>query len=158
MTGERREFHDEMLKVEQQVDATRWLMDMEGEGNITWKCGEGVGQGNEDLKKMTCRDRGWLKVMVNKPSQLGLGRVIVEARSSDAALHHSPSWSNSPYTAWRCVLGHCPVEKQMMAPQSTPTPSQLLLHASWWEPHMQRSSVHLLCVSLRQPWVSIVLS
>ena len=23
--------------------------------------------------------------------------------SSDAALHHSPSWSNSPYTAWRCV-------------------------------------------------------
>ncbi|XP_052313566.1 uncharacterized protein LOC118390860 isoform X2 [Oncorhynchus keta] len=30
-------------------------------------------------------------------------RVIVEARSSDAALHHSPSWSNSTYTAWRCV-------------------------------------------------------
>ena len=28
---------------------------------------------------------------------------LVEARSSDAALHHSPSWSNSPYTAWRCV-------------------------------------------------------
>ena len=27
----------------------------------------------------------------------------MEARSSDAALHHSPSWSNSPYTAWRCV-------------------------------------------------------
>ena len=27
------------------------------------------------------------------------GRVIVEA-----ALHHSPSWPNSPYTAWRCVL------------------------------------------------------
>ena len=44
--------------------------------------------------------------------------VIVEARSSDAALHHSPSWSNSPYTAWRCVLGHCPVEKQMIAPLS----------------------------------------
>ena len=40
-----------------------------------------------------------------KPPQLGWGRVIVEARSSDAALshHHSPSWSNSPYTAWRCV-------------------------------------------------------
>uniref|UniRef100_A0A667ZL95 Glutamate receptor n=1 Tax=Myripristis murdjan TaxID=586833 RepID=A0A667ZL95_9TELE len=33
------------------------------------------------------------------------------ARSSAAALHHSPSWSNSPYTAWRCVRGHCPVEK-----------------------------------------------
>ena len=28
---------------------------------------------------------------------------IVEARSSQAALNHSPSWSNSPYTAWRCV-------------------------------------------------------
>uniref|UniRef100_A0A8C8IGH4 Uncharacterized protein n=1 Tax=Oncorhynchus tshawytscha TaxID=74940 RepID=A0A8C8IGH4_ONCTS len=27
---------------------------------------------------------------------------IVEARSSDAALHNFPSWSNSPYTAWRC--------------------------------------------------------
>uniref|UniRef100_A0A8C7MFW1 Myosin IG n=1 Tax=Oncorhynchus kisutch TaxID=8019 RepID=A0A8C7MFW1_ONCKI len=25
------------------------------------------------------------------------------AMSSDAVLHHSPSWSNSPYTAWRCV-------------------------------------------------------
>ena len=36
-------------------------------------------------------------------SQTGWGQVIVEARSSDAALHHSPLWSNSPYTAWRCV-------------------------------------------------------
>ena len=54
-----------------------------------------------------------------KPSQLGLGRMIVEARSSDAALHHSPPWSNSPYTAWRYVLGHCPIEKQMMDPLST---------------------------------------
>ena len=33
-----------------------------------------------------------------------------------AVLHHSPSWSNSPYTTWRCVLGHCPVEKQMIVP------------------------------------------
>ena len=47
-----------------------------------------------------------------KPSQLGWGQVIVEARSSDAALHHSPSWSNSPYTAWRCVLGHCPTKRK----------------------------------------------
>ena len=38
-----------------------------------------------------------------KPSKLGWGWVTVEARSSDAALHHSPSWSNSPYPAWRCV-------------------------------------------------------
>ena len=22
-----------------------------------------------------------------------------------------PSWSNCPYTAWRCVWGHCPVER-----------------------------------------------
>ena len=36
--------------------------------------------------------------------------------SSDAALHHSPSWSNSPYTTWSCVLGHCPVETQMIVP------------------------------------------
>jgi hypothetical protein len=28
---------------------------------------------------------------------------VVEARSPDAKLHHAPSWSNSPYTAWRCV-------------------------------------------------------
>ena len=38
-----------------------------------------------------------------KPSQLGWSRVIVEARSSDASLQHSPSWSDSPYTACRCV-------------------------------------------------------
>ena len=25
---------------------------------------------------------------------------------------------NGPYTAWRCVLGHCPVEKQMTVPLS----------------------------------------
>ena len=47
-------------------------------------------------------------------STLGLGRVIVEARSPDAALHHSPSWSNSSYRDWRCVLGHCHVEKKMV--------------------------------------------
>ena len=34
-----------------------------------------------------------------KPSQLGWGWVIVEARSSDAALHHSP-WSNSLKQPW----------------------------------------------------------
>jgi hypothetical protein len=82
----------------------------------------------------------------------------VEARSSDAALHPSSSCSNSPYIAWRCVLGHCPVEKQVIVglsanqmgwyiaaeccgshdgyvclesqQQSTPTPSHLFLHAS----------------------------
>ena len=43
--------------------------------------------------------------------------AIVEARSFDVPLHHSP-WSNSPYTAW-CVLDHCPVEKQMIVPLST---------------------------------------
>ena len=42
-----------------------------------------------------------------KTSQLGCGRGIVDARSSEAALHHSPSWSNSPYAAlvfWVIVL------------------------------------------------------
>jgi hypothetical protein len=34
---------------------------------------------------------------------IGLRSVIVEAMSSDAAFHHSSSWSNSPYTAWQCV-------------------------------------------------------
>uniref|UniRef100_A0A4W5K2X4 Cell adhesion associated, oncogene regulated n=1 Tax=Hucho hucho TaxID=62062 RepID=A0A4W5K2X4_9TELE len=33
--------------------------------------------------------------------------------------------------------------------QNTPTPSHLLLHASRWEPHMRRSSAHLLCISQR---------
>ena len=31
---------------------------------------------------------------------------------------NSPSWSNSPYTAWMCVFGHCPSEKQMIVPLS----------------------------------------
>ena len=35
------------------------------------------------------------------------------------ALHHSPSWSNSLYTVWRCVLDHCPIKKQMIVPLST---------------------------------------
>lgn len=30
---------------------------------------------------------------------------IVEVRSCDSALHHSPSWSNSSSKAWRCVGG-----------------------------------------------------
>uniref|UniRef100_A0A3B3H2H5 Fork-head domain-containing protein n=1 Tax=Oryzias latipes TaxID=8090 RepID=A0A3B3H2H5_ORYLA len=38
-----------------------------------------------------------------KPSRLSSGPVTVEARSSVQPPHHSPSWSNSPYTAWRCV-------------------------------------------------------
>ena len=32
-----------------------------------------------------------------KPSRLGSGPVTVEARSSGAAPHHSPSWSNNPW-------------------------------------------------------------
>ena len=43
-----------------------------------------------------------------KPSQLGRGLVIVEVRSSDAALHHSPSWSNR-LTQPGGMLGHCPI-------------------------------------------------
>ena len=40
----------------------------------------------------------------------------MEARSSDAALHPLHSWSNSPYTSWRGVLDHCPVEKTNDSP------------------------------------------
>ena len=46
-----------------------------------------------------------------KPSRLGLGQVTVEARSSGAALHHSPSWS-ALYTAWY-VWGHFLVGKMV---------------------------------------------
>lgn len=36
-------------------------------------------------------------------------KVIVEVRSCDTALQHSPSWSNNSSIAWRCVGGvHCP--------------------------------------------------
>jgi hypothetical protein len=49
------------------------------------------------------------------PSQLGGGWVIVEARSSDAAHHHSPSWRIA-LTHPGGVLGHCPVEKRNDSP------------------------------------------
>ena len=52
------------------------------------------------------------------PNHLNWVEVRGLWRPSNAALHHSPSWSNSPYTVWRCVLGHCPVEKQMIVPLS----------------------------------------
>ena len=65
-----------------------------------------------------------------KPSQLGWGRVFVEARSSEAAFHHSP-WSNSSYTACRCVLGHCPVEKQIIVPLSPNQMGWSIAAACW---------------------------
>jgi hypothetical protein len=68
------------------------------------------------------------------PNHLNWVVVIVEARSSDAALHPSPSWSNSPYTAWRCVLGHCPVEKQMIV--------QLSANQMGWEIAAELCSSH----------------
>lgn len=57
----------------------------------------------------------------------GLRSGSVEARPSDTALHHSPSWSNSPYIVWRRVWGHCLVEKQIMVPLST---NQMGWHAT----------------------------
>ena len=36
-----------------------------------------------------------------------------------------------------------------MSPAKHPTTSHHLLYASQWEPHVQRSSVHLLCISHR---------
>ena len=65
-----------------------------------------------------------------KPPGMVWGQVIVEARSSDAALHHSP-WSNRPYTAWRCVLGHCPVKKDSPTKRK---PDGIAYHCRmlWW--------------------------
>ena len=52
-------------------------------------------------------------------------RISIGLRSGDCggqviwcSIHYSSSWSNSPYIAWRCVLDHCPVEKQMTFPRS----------------------------------------
>jgi hypothetical protein len=91
----------------------------------------------------------------------------VVGRSSDTALHYSPSWLKKkkrivPLSAnrmgWRiaaeCCGSHAVVAMlvkyalnskyfRQCHQQSTIRP------ASRWEPHTQRSSVHLLCVSLR---------
>lgn len=46
--------------------------------------------------------------------QLDSGLLIAEVRSSEAALHHFASGTNSSYITWRCVWAPCPVGKQMM--------------------------------------------
>ena len=103
-----------------------------------------------------------------KPSQLCWGQVIVEARSSDAVLNHSPYWSKPLHrlgvcfgslSCWKINDSPTKCKPDVMAyhwrmlwlPYWLPywLPSHLLLHASRWEQHMQRSSVHLLCVSQR---------
>lgn len=69
-----------------------------------------------------CVPRGAEPLLAALPSLCGSSQtvsvrfrsVIVEARSSDAALHHPPSRSDSPYTASWWVWGHCPVEKQQL--------------------------------------------
>ena len=53
-----------------------------------------------------------------KPSQFGWGWGIVDARSSDTALHHSLSWSNGPYRARRCV--EWPVRPIVQRPMGLP--------------------------------------
>lgn len=55
---------------------------------VTWNSLEGIPRGVEHLLAAFPSLCGPTHP---KPSQLGLGRVIVEARSSDAALHHTPS-------------------------------------------------------------------
>ncbi|CDQ77004.1 unnamed protein product [Oncorhynchus mykiss] len=67
--------------------------------------------GHGELRGMPHRD----VCMPHREVCVCVCQVIVEARSSDSALHHSP-WSNSPYTAWRCVLGHCPIDKTNDSP------------------------------------------
>ena len=41
------------------------------------------------------------------------------------------------------------LELEIIHSVTSKAPPLLLLHASWWEPHMRRSSVHQLCVSQR---------
>lgn len=59
--------------------------------------------------------------------------MTVEARSPDAALYHAPSRSNRSYIAWRCALGQCPVEKQMM-----------ILRTGWDGMSLQKAVVAML--------------
>lgn len=61
-----------------------------------------------NARKQVSDKRLCMNVCVNEMCCI---KHTVEARLSGAALHHAPSWSNRPKTAWRCVLGHCPVEK-----------------------------------------------
>lgn len=100
--------------------------------------------------------------------------MIVEARSCNAALLHSPSWLNTPYIAWMCVLGPLACWKKIMNPlspaeccgsdtgeaclqfwinhqqchqQITPTPPHhLLFLTSQREPHVQISSIAVFCI------------
>jgi hypothetical protein len=103
-----------------------------------------------------------------KPSQLGWGRMIVEAMSSYAAIHNSP-WSNSPYTSWRCVLGDFPVGKTNDShTKRKPDGMTICCRMLWWlcwlsvpwilnksltvspAKHYHTSfSVYLLCISQR---------
>lgn len=57
--------------------------------------------------------------MVSQQSQLDLDWVLVEGRSSDATLHHSPSCTNSSEVL-SCVWGHCLGGKQMLASKCKP--------------------------------------
>jgi hypothetical protein len=61
----------------------------------------------------------------------------VKARSSDAALHHSPS-GKIAHTQPGGVLGHCPVEKQMIVPLSSKQVG--------WSMAAERYGSHVGCV------------
>ena len=56
--------------------------------------------------------------------------------------HHSPSCSNCPYTAWMCVLGHCPVEKQNLSPTKSKPDGMTYRCRMMWQP---------CCLSV--PWI-----
>lgn len=56
----------------------------------------------------------------SKSSQLGSDCVIVEVKSSGPALHHFPSWSDSPYISPGGGSGVMVLfDKQMMVPPSS---------------------------------------
>lgn len=53
-----------------------------------------------------------------KPSQVGLGWVILDAALSSLITLITLLLGQIPCTTWRCVLGYCPGQRQMMIPLS----------------------------------------
>lgn len=76
----------------------------EGAKTLETVCKSLIARTNEDQEEHNCIKSAEIRICFsiiatkqNKLSQLGLGWAVVEVRSSDAALHHSPSRSNSSF-------------------------------------------------------------
>lgn len=87
----------------------------------------------------------------HKLSQLSKRWVNVEGRLSDAAPHHSPCWPNSSHIIYRCIWGY--VEWWFIKKKKKTSKCMLhMFHVCFtcgWEPHTQKPSGHLLCISQR---------